>query len=426
MSDQQTRDHNPGTARHHYLFALVDGGGTVPPELGVARRLLDRGHRVNVLADNSMAGEVAGTGAAFTPWTESWGQFEDWELRTPRSQLRGVVDHMFVGPAAGQARDAAAAIEYLRPDLVLTSLPAMGAMIAAESHRIPFGVMFPNVYALPAPGMPPFGAGLPPARGRIGRFRDSVAGSMSMALFDRYALARINALRAEYGLVPLAHSWDQMHQAWRELVLTSAAFDFPARLPDNVRYTGPILDDPAWAVSDSWTLPDGDQPLVLVALSSTFQNQTGCLQRIVDALGSLPVRGLVTTGPAIRPEAVRAPANVAVVSSAPHHQVMPQASLVVTHGGHGTVMKSLVAGVPMVILPHGRDQADNAVRVSMRGAGLAVSRRASAKRIARAISKVLGGDGYRHAATELGRMIARDAVTGTLLTEIENLPARAD
>ena len=42
-------------AARTYLFALTDAGGTVPPELGVVRRLVERGHRVTVLADESMA-----------------------------------------------------------------------------------------------------------------------------------------------------------------------------------------------------------------------------------------------------------------------------------------------------------------------------------------------------------------------------------
>lgn len=211
-------DRTPQTGRvragvHRYLFALVDGGGTVPPELGVARRLLDRGHRVTVLAEESLAGQVGSTGAAFIPWSESWGQFQDWELRTPATRLRGTVDSMFLGPAPAQARDAAAAIGRLRPDLVLTSFPAVGAMIAAQAHGVPYDVLFPNAYPLPAQGLPPFGTGLRPARGPLGRLRDWAARRAGTALFDRYALARVNALRSAHGLAPVPHAWDQLHQA---------------------------------------------------------------------------------------------------------------------------------------------------------------------------------------------------------------------
>jgi MGT family glycosyltransferase len=410
----------PGQTPRNYLFALTDGGGTVPPELGVVRRLRARGHTVRVLAEPSMAEQVIGTGAAFLPW--SWRPaeaFHDWDLRTPTSLARGMAEQMMTDPAPSQARDTVAAIEASRPDLVLTSSFAVGAMIAAEARGVPFDVLFPNAYPLPAPGMPPFGAGLRPARGSLGRMRDRVATAMSGRLFDHYALTPINRVRVANGLEPIAHTWDQLHHARRQLVLTSAAFDFPAALPGNARYVGAVLDDPGWAAEEDWTPPEGGAPLVLVALSSTFQNHAGCLQRIADALGSLPVRGLVTTGPAISPEAIHAPANVTVVASAPHSAAMREASLVVTHGGHGTVVKSLAAGLPLVILHHGRDQADNAIRVTSRGAGLAVPRSASAERIAAAVLAVLADADYRLAAQKLGRSVVRDAAGGALLAELE-------
>ncbi len=118
---------------------------------------------------------------------------------------------------------------------------------------------------------------------------------------------------------------------------------------------------------------------------------------------------------------LRAPANVAVVASAPHRLVLPHADLVVTHGGHGTVIKALAAGVPLVILHHGRDQADNAVRVTARGAGVAVPRTASAQRIATAVTDVLGDPAYRRSAARLGEAITRDAESGMLVSELEQL-----
>jgi len=88
--------------------------------------------------------------------------------------------------------------------------------------------------------------------------------------------------------------------------------------------------------------------------------QEGLLQRAADALGQLPVRGLVTTGPAIDPAVISAPDNVTVTRWARHADVLPHCSAVITHGGHGTVMKALIAGVPLVLVPLGRDQPDNA------------------------------------------------------------------
>ncbi len=177
------------------------------------------------------------------------------------------------------------------------------------------------------------------------------------------------------GLAPLGSVWDLFSLARRQLVLSSRAFYFPCQLPANAQFVGPVLDDPAWASDAGWTEPGGEGPLVLVAMSPTFQDHAQCLQRIIDALGTLPVRGVVTAGPAIKVEDLVAPANVSVMAAAPHTLVMGRAALVATHGGHGTVMKALAAGRPLVVQHHGRDQADNAVRVSARGAGKAVPRR---------------------------------------------------
>ena len=292
-----------------YLFALVDGGGTVPPELGAVRRLVDRGHHVTVLGEDSMVADVHASGAVFRPWTEAPNRasrladddpYRDWECKTPMALFARVLDRQFVGPAPSYAADVTAAIGEDRPDLVVCSLFALGAMVAAEAADIPFDVLLPNMYLLPTAGMPPIGVGLRPAKGRLGRSRDRLITNVLERQW-RKGLAPMNELRADHGLAPLGSFWDQVHHAHRELVLTSPAFDFPAELRPNVRYVGAVLDDPAWAATADWEEPPGDDPLVLVALSSTFQDHAACLQRIVDGLAGLPVRGLVTTGPALDP-----------------------------------------------------------------------------------------------------------------------------
>jgi MGT family glycosyltransferase len=411
-----------------YLFALVDGGGTVPPELGTVRRLVERGHAVTVLAEASMAADVHASGATYRPWTEAPNRasrrpeddpYRDWECKTPMQLFDRLLDKQFVGPAPGYAADVLAAVADDRPDLVVCSFFALGAMVGAEAAGLPYDVLFPNPYLLPAQGMPPFGLGLQPATGPLGRLRDRAITGFSDRLWAK-GLPRLNELRAEHGLAPLPTLFDQIHRARRVLVLTSADFDFPAELPANVRYVGPVLDDPEWAATP-WAAPAGDDPLVLVSLSSTFQDQADCLQRIVDALGTLPVRGLVTTGPALDPASLTAPANVTVVEAAPHSEVLRSAAAVVTHGGHGTVVRALAADVPLVVLHHGRDQADNAARLTARSAGLTVKRTASSAAIAGAVRRLLDDPALREGAARLGRSIRRDAASGDLVAELERL-----
>ncbi|MFD7845703.1 glycosyltransferase [Nocardia sp. NPDC059764] len=378
---------------YSYLIALTGSGGTVPPELGVVRRLVRRGHRVTVLAEESLAEAVAATGARLRPRA-----------------------------GAGFARDTADEIDADRPDLVLASFFAFGAMVAAQACETPFSVLIPGVYPLPVEGGPPPGSGFAPAHGPVGRLRDRLVGSLVQRRWDEELLPKLNALRADFGLERLAHYQDQARLARRQLVLSSAAFDFPGQGPDGVRWVGPILDEPDWVADTTWTQADGGDPLVLVSLSTTFQRQTDCLQRISEALGQLPVRGVITTGPAIDPAELRVPQNVSVLRGAPHHEIMRHASLVVTHGGHGTLMKSFAADLPVVVLPHGRDHADNAARVRGHDAGIVLPRTATPQRIARAVRHTLRTPAHYRAAAELGHAIRRDARGEALLRELEPSP----
>jgi MGT family glycosyltransferase len=414
-----------------YLFALVDGGGTVPPELGAARRLVERGHAVTVLAEDSMRPDVEATGATYRPWVRATNRpsrhpdddpYRDWECKTPNQLFERIIERQLVGPAPAYAADLDDALAEVRPDLVVTSMFAIGAMVAAEAAGVPYDVLIPNAYPLPAKGMPPFGTGFGPARGPLGRLRDRVV----TAVIDRAwrkGVPGLNALRAERGLEPIDGVMAQADRARRQLVLTSAAFDLPAELPAHARYVGAVLDDPTWAAG-GWTPPPGESPLVLVALSSTFQDQVATLQRIVDGVGRLPVRAVVTTGPTVDPADLTAPENVTVVRAAPHTAVLAQAAAVVTHGGHGTVVRALAAGVPMLVLPHGRDQGDNAVRVTTRGAGLKLGRTASAAKVARSVQRLLDDPSYRIAAERLGEQIRVDAASDALVAELESIPTR--
>jgi MGT family glycosyltransferase len=418
-----------------YLFALVDAGGNVPPELSAARRLVERALAVTVIADDSVASEVRSTGAEFRRWVRAPNRpdrrpendpVRDWECKYPWQLVDRLTRTMLVGPAGRYADDVNDAIREDQPTLVICSMFCIGGMVAAEAAGIPFVVLFPNIYPLPARGTSPFGLGLRPARSRLGRLRDRALNRIIEWQWDSHGLAELNALRTRYGLAPTSHVFDQVRRASRQLVMTSPALDFGTTLPDNARYVGPVLDDPRWSEAVSWTPPAGSDPLVLVAMSSTFQDQIGTLQRVMDAMGTLPVRAIVTAGPAVDVTALRPASNVTVVASAPHRQILPHASVVITHGGHGTVVKALAAGVPLVLLPHGRDQGDTSVRVSSLGAGMALSRSARPTAIARAVRLVIQEVSYRKAAERLGDIVRRDAASDALMRELEEVAGRTD
>jgi MGT family glycosyltransferase len=286
----------------------------------------------------------------------------------------------------------------------------------------------PNIYPRPSNGLPPMGTGWLPGRRPMTRVRNTLAGKGITLVIDTFVPA-INRAAAVHGVPAVTEVFELFDRCDRLLVMTSPSFDFvPEVLPGNVRYTGPQLEDPAWASSaapgEDWR-PAGDGPLVLVSMSSVFQDQIEMLRRTARALGSLPVRGVITTGRAVDPVDVPASGNVRVLRAAPHVQILAEAAVVITHAGHGTVIKALAAGVPVVCLPQGRDQRDNAARVQRLGAGIRLGKRATVAAIAGAVRSVIDSGHYREAATAFAAQLAREsASTPTAADEAESLLAR--
>jgi UDP:flavonoid glycosyltransferase YjiC (YdhE family) len=160
---------------------------------------------------------------------------------------------------------------------------------------------------------------------------------------------------------------------------------------------------------------------VVVGLSTTFQNQGRLLGRIIDALGQLNTRAVVTVGPALNMANLPAAPNVCVCRSAPHNQLLREAAAVVTHAGHGTVIRSLAAGVPLLCMPMGRDQNDNAARVVARGVGLRLSSKSSMKSIRNGVREILESPRYREKAREMGKVIANDARNSSVVQILEEV-----
>jgi UDP:flavonoid glycosyltransferase YjiC (YdhE family) len=137
---------------------------------------------------------------------------------------------------------------------------------------------------------------------------------------------------------------------------------------------------------------------------STAYDGDRLLEPALGAVARLGFRGVVTAGAAAMPE--RLPAGVAV-TRARHAAVLPHVNAVVCNGGHGTVVRALAAGVPLVVVPGHGDQQENAFRVERAGAGIQVRRRRpTMAAIAAALRRVLDGNRYRAAAQRIAHEAA--------------------
>ena len=389
-----------GSRKGSYLLATFEGGGSVAPFITIARKLLAEGHSVRIMSDAANRAEVESIGAGFIPWTAA-----------PSRIARG--------RAADYAADVIAELEREPADLVVANDMLLGVQMGCEAVGQPFVALACNVMPYPiVPGIPPMGPGLLPAVTAEDHALHAEIRAGTMAVFDS-RLGVYNAARARFGLAPLDHLMDQVFAAERFLLATARVFDFvPEEVPEFIAYVGPQLDDNVW--SKPWTNPfaeDDTRPLVLVGFSTTFQNHAAVMQRVVDALSELPVRAVVTLGGSIRPDEIKAAANTAVVHSAPHHELMREARLVVTHGGHGTVMKALVHECPMLVIPHGRDQVDNAARITHRGAGLSLAPDADVATLRASLRHLLEEPVFAANAARLGRSI-REEMAGVRVEHV--------
>jgi UDP:flavonoid glycosyltransferase YjiC (YdhE family) len=166
-----------------------------------------------------------------------------------------------------------------------------------------------------------------------------------------------------------------------------------------VRVTGPLFFE---LPGEEIELPAGDGPLVVIAPSTSQDPECELLRVALDALADEPVRVLATTN-RHRPERpIEVPANAELVDWVLYSQVMPAADVVICHGGHGTVARSLAAGTPVLVCPYAGDMAENAARVAWSGAGLSVPRRLLSRRAVRfAVRRLLGEQRFTEQAQEI-------------------------
>jgi MGT family glycosyltransferase len=415
--------------KHHYLFATCDAGGNLQPELILAARLRARGHDVRFLGHRSQQRSVQDAGFGFRPYRTApewdWNEpgtapVRDWELK-PLQAFAELREKVLFGPAPLFAADVLDEIEAESTDAVAVDSFLFGAMAAVERSGLPSAVMWHTVFSRSDCDTPTDGAGTTPAKGWPGKLRDRAMKAIELRLWNK-GLPALNEARGSIGLRPLQSVFEQLDRMDRVLVMTSRWFDFAAltgsRLPDNVAFVGPQVE--LGSVSSPSHGEVTDPPLVLVSASTCYQGQEQFLDRVVAALGTLPVRALVTTGHAVSFPGPTPP-DVEVAAWVPHSTVLPDAAVVITHGGHGTVMASLAHGVPAICLPMGRDQLDNAARLVHSGAGLRLSPKASQRHIVEAVRTVLGDEQMTVAARRLAEAIQREVASDLGSAELEEL-----
>jgi MGT family glycosyltransferase len=348
--------------------------GHLFPVVPILEELRRRGHEVAVRTLASQVELMRGRGfdaAPIDPAIEAI-EMDDYCGRTPQAALKRSV-RVFCRRAELDAGDLRRAIDATRPEVVLADIGTWGALAAAEAWGGPWASWCPYPMPLPSRDAPPFGPGLRPARGVPGRVRDAMLRPLLFGSLERIVTPRVNEVRARVGLGPVNGAREMFSSAPLLLYLTAEPFEYPrSDWPENIRLVGPCdwdppTDPPAW-------LDAVDRPLVLVTTSSEFQDDGRLVRCSLEALAGEPVQ-VVATLPSIGAAGFDAPANARVLSFLPHGPILDRAACAITHGGMGATQKALARGVPVCVVPFGRDQFEVARRVEVAGAGARLTAR---------------------------------------------------
>jgi UDP:flavonoid glycosyltransferase YjiC (YdhE family) len=372
------------------LWLNWSGGGNLPPSLGVARILTERGHTVAFAGRPEMVPRVKTAGFRAIEITQAYAQVD----RYPQGSFLTRMSCYLTSPAVEEQVRSIVAAEA--PDIVLIDAMFPAALAQASGFR-QRTVVFVHTFV----------------------FRQ-----LDMW---RKMIATLDGMRQQAGfaaLPPLDELWCKRDR----IVSTSlAALDAaPAPGWDSVRHAGPVLEDEKFAVPTPLPWPESDAtPLILVSFSTGFeQRNVDKVQRALDALADLPVHVVATTGGIVAPNEVATPANAVVLNYAAHDPIMRRAALVMTHGGHGTAMRAMRHGVPMVVIPGlAGDQPFVAAAVQEWGAGRALPGDAGADAMRTAAQEVLSTPSFRAKAKENSALLAGIDGATNAANEVEALLA---
>lgn len=407
-------------ARGH-LFPVVD----------VALALSRRGHDVHVrtLADAVDTMRAAGLSAAPIAAASEARAIDDWKVRSPLESVKRSL-RAFVDRAAIEVDDVRAAIASEAPDLFLVDTNCWGAQAAAEASGLPWATWHPFPLPLPSKDAPPFGPGLAPARGPLGRLRDWILRPLVIAPMQQ-VLPDLNRVRTQAGAPPFDHITDLFRRPPVLLHMTAEPFEYPrSDWPANVHLVGPGLWSPPAAAPLAW-LARTEKPIVLVTCSTEFQDDGALVSAALEGLGGDTSIQLVCTTAGVDPAGFNPPAGVILERFVPHALLLPKTCVVVCHGGMGITQRALAAGVPACVVPWGRDQLEVGQRVVESGAGTMLPRgKLSAVRLRAAVDAArASADGARSVsrafASAGGAERAADLLEELLASERTRSPRNA-
>jgi MGT family glycosyltransferase len=362
------------------LFTVQPSTGHLHPLVPVASALADAGHQVAVCSAALFRPEVEAFGLehidAGLDWIASdhstWGPFGP--MPAPGPEFGKFVINLFANVTTSHmVPDLLEIARDFRPDVIVRESMEYGGCIAAESLGIPHASVAGNAYsAIDSPDVHYF----------VGN-RRLVAGPLAQH-------------RERFGLPPdpdVGMPFRHLHICF--MPKTWDGEDAPA--PANSRYLRHTSTVQPGAKLPTWAGKLPDRPTILASLGTVFNKTPGVLEAIIEGIASEPVNLIVAIGrDEDRARFGKLPSNVRLEAYVPQPLLLEHWDLFVTHGGFNSVKESLIAGVPMVVVPITADQPYSAQRCAALGVARAIGAdERNPETIGAAVRDVLEDQTYR-------------------------------
>ena len=414
-----------------FLFATVPAVGHTVPALPIAKALIDRGHSLRWYTGAAFENQIASIGATYCPMSEHDSSVVD-ENALQRSRLSGLrrlrfdLVNGFVRPVTAQIRDLRELLAAEPADVVVGDTGFLGGPLLQELGGPPFAAYGVTVAAFPGPDLAPFGLGLRPARGAMGRLRNRLLDRFVRAVLFREVLHTLNEIRRDLGLPESSKSlFEYPMGAPAYLQLSPAGFEYPRDdLPDSIHFVGPPrpLPDPAWQPPAWWAELERAPLVVLVTQGTVATDSDQLLTPALTALAAEDCLVVAVTGGPDPTVLGSVPANARVERRIPFDRLMPYVDVFVTNGGYGGVQLALADGVPVVVAGKTEDKIEVAARVAFSGVGINLrTQTPSADQLGRAVRRVLTEPRFAEAAGSLQAEIragGREEKAASLLEEV--------
>lgn len=361
----------------HILLLPFGTSGSIYPFIWLGKKLIERGHRVTMISSSVYEKSAVGAGIDFfSPEPDQLPQMlADSGLWNPSTSKR--VAFEYGGRAVAPSVEAIDRVirENGKPDLMLAPMISFGARIAREKYGIPLI----SVHLYPVAMMSADDVPLAMPALRFLRVLPLPIRKFVLSLpspYDRFALPSVVDACATHGVKPPKRLWKEWHHSpdgalalfpsWYGSIAkdqpdNTFQWDFP--LEDMAHHRGMEPDLEAF-------LAEGHPPILFTAGTGQY-HAADFFKTAAQVVARLESRAVFLT---TKPEQVpkNLPSSIFVAAYAPFSLLLPQAAVMVHHGGIGTLSQCFAAGIPQLVVHMSLDQPDNADRVERLGVGLSI------------------------------------------------------